>query len=130
MMEFVDGMLKSEFLTYSHQIINPSLSQPGVVKGVVAIEHRTAGETLRTKFRSLDNRPMGFAPLGLNLTKILHTVLKVTLRSGEKFAINLAGAQHENPQSVVPWAVFEAERISYPFYHKGKYNFQFLLHSF
>ena len=40
-----------------------------------------------------------------------HSVLKLTLRSGEKYAVDLAGAQHGHFEPVTPWDEFEEERI-------------------
>jgi hypothetical protein len=43
--------------------------------------------------------------------KPLHTALKITLRSGELFAIDLAGASFGHHEPIVPWKEFEEKRI-------------------
>ncbi|KUJ16713.1 uncharacterized protein LY89DRAFT_669178 [Mollisia scopiformis] len=95
MVEFIQGMLSS------------------VVKRNTAVQHRTKGEKRRTRFSHgrpedafITNIPMAF-----DRRKPVHTVLKVVLRSGEVFAIDLAGAQHGHHEPVVPWEKYKEERI-------------------
>jgi hypothetical protein len=40
-----------------------------------------------------------------------HEVLKLTLRSGELFAIDLSGAQYGHHEPVTPWHLYEATRV-------------------
>ncbi|CZR60666.1 uncharacterized protein PAC_10562 [Phialocephala subalpina] len=50
-------------------------------------------------------------PTAFDGTRPVHTVLKVTLRSGESFSVGLAGAQYGHHNPVPPWKEFEEKRI-------------------
>jgi len=43
--------------------------------------------------------------------KLVHTILQAILRSNEKFAIDLAGAQCRHHEAVIPWDKFQRIRI-------------------
>ncbi|KAK6585058.1 hypothetical protein PZA11_001785 [Diplocarpon coronariae] len=42
---------------------------------------------------------------------VLHEMLKVTLRSGEAFAFDIAGAQYGYPEPITPWKQYKEGRI-------------------
>lgn len=77
------------------------------------VEHRTKGEKLLTRFhdnQQVQSNASRFLGVPV-LLKPLHDVLRVTLRSGEKYAVDLASAQHGHDEAVIPWKQFESERI-------------------
>lgn len=97
MIEFIGGMLE------------------GIVKQTVSVEHRTKGELRRTRYAPHNPRSAATAfPMFLfaaDLRKPVHTVLRVILLSGEKYAIDLAGAQVGHHAPVIPWSEFERARV-------------------
>jgi hypothetical protein len=52
---------------------------------------------------------MAMAPF--DAPKPFHNILKVTLRSGEEYAVDLACAQYGHFDPVTPWDEFEEKRI-------------------
>ena len=42
---------------------------------------------------------------------IQHEIIKLTLRSGEKYAFDVSGFQYGYPSPVTPWNVYERERV-------------------
>lgn len=83
----------------------------GIIKENTYIQYETMGELRRTRWKPY-NCSCGTGIEGLHgLRKPRHSVLKVTLRSGEAYAIDLAGAQFGHYEPVVAWKHYNRERI-------------------
>ncbi|TVY73161.1 hypothetical protein LSUE1_G005658 [Lachnellula suecica] len=87
MVEFVDGMLK------------------GIVTETELVEFNTKNDHRRTRLIAPKEQ------VESHLREVVHEVLKVTLRSGEIFALNLAGAQYGYHEPVVEWQHYKELRV-------------------
>ncbi|KAL2060846.1 hypothetical protein VTL71DRAFT_8898 [Oculimacula yallundae] len=100
--EFVDGFLKSDNLPMPVlTITNPDIDI------ATKMEH----VDLCTKN---DKQIMILVPPGVNMTIIggpTHEIIKVTLRSGEEFAIDITAPQYGCSDIVVPWKLYEGQRV-------------------
>lgn len=50
-------------------------------------------------------------PEGPDRTDVPHDILKATLKNGEIYALDIAGAQHGHYDSVTPWVKYDQLRI-------------------
>jgi hypothetical protein len=51
---------------------------------------------------------------------ITHEMLKVTLRSGEVFAVDITGAQYGYHEPVTPWTKYQNDRILFQYLESGQ----------
>jgi hypothetical protein len=70
------------------------------------VVYKTKNDKRRTRIL-----PTSAPHIGLDIRGITHEVLKLKLRSGEAFAIDLAGAQYGYHEPVMSWQDYEQERI-------------------
>ncbi|KAI6716622.1 hypothetical protein JHW43_000881 [Diplocarpon mali] len=81
----------------------------GFLKGIIA---KTEHLDVRTKN---NKRHVQMLPRGISNIQttdhVLHEMLKVTLRSGEAFAFDIAGAQYGYPEPITPWKQYKEGRI-------------------
>jgi hypothetical protein len=117
MMEFIKGMPDGMPEMIETPITKAERSV-GIVTESLEIEHCTKGVKLRTIFRpvrlvrnSINVLCLQKAVTPFDGSKHRHSVLKVTLRSGEKYAVDLAGTQDGHFDPVTPWKEFEEKRI-------------------
>jgi len=83
----------------SNVIEDNSCSIQGIISQVEYIRLGTKNNNLRI---TIPPRPHGE----------IHEILRVTLLSGEIFAVDISGAQYGYYDSVIPWAEYEQRRVS------------------
>ncbi len=70
--------------------------------------YKAKNDRLRTRCYPLST---SFLEIINNMDYISHEIIKVTLRSGEVFAVDITGAQYGYHEPVTPWTKYEQERI-------------------
>jgi hypothetical protein len=80
----------------------------GIVTRSEHIVFKTKNDRRRTRIYSCT---VPIADIEADTGGITHEILKVTLRSGEKFAIDISGAQYGYDDCVVQWKEYEQLRI-------------------
>jgi hypothetical protein len=89
----------------------------GIITTSTHIVYKTKNDKLRTRCYSMTT-PV--EEIVRDTGGITHEMLKVTLRSGEVFAVDITGAQYGYHEPVTPWTKYQNDRILFQYLESGQ----------
>ena len=107
---FLKDLLSGQLHLFElHETLRLANGVTGLCAEVDEVIHYT--KNVRIRLLQAYNTGTSDKPLGVDTTDYAHSVIRITLKNGDKYIVDLTGAQYGWPEIVMPYEMYQQSKI-------------------